>query len=51
MIDIPDDNEKLQDALFFREIEYIIRVPKGFGENLMMGKAVELEDCNTGFCQ
>jgi ABC-2 type transport system permease protein len=43
MIDIPDDNEKLQDALFFREIEYIIRVPKGFGENLMMGKAVELE--------
>jgi ABC-2 type transport system permease protein len=43
IIDITDDAEKLQDALFFRVIEYIVRVPKGFGEGLMAGKAVQIE--------
>ncbi len=43
MIDIPDETEKLQDALFFREVEYIVRVPESFTENIMKGKAVQIE--------
>lgn len=42
-IDIPDDMEKLQDALFFREVEYILRVPKGFTESLINGNQIQLE--------
>lgn len=30
IIPMDDDREKLQDALFFRKIEYIVRVPSGF---------------------
>ncbi|NLB42553.1 MAG: ABC transporter permease [Clostridiales bacterium] len=43
MIDIPDEPDKLQDALFFREIEYIVRVPKRFSDNMMKGEAVQIE--------
>jgi len=43
MIDIPDDTRRLQDALFFREVEYIIRVPKGFTEGLFNGGSLRLE--------
>ncbi|NLC43100.1 MAG: ABC transporter permease [Clostridiales bacterium] len=43
MIDIPDESDKLQDALFFREIEYIVRVPKRFSDNMMKGEAVQIE--------
>lgn len=43
MVNIPDDTQKLQDALFFRRIEYIVRVPKGFTEGLLSGKALQLE--------
>ncbi len=32
-------NEDLQDALFFREVEYIAKIPKGFTEELMAGGA------------
>ena len=43
IIAIPDDLQSLQDALFFREVEYIIRVPKGFSEGLIMGNEIQLE--------
>ena len=43
IIDIPNNMESLQDALFFREIEYIVRVPKGFTEELLDGKTPQLE--------
>jgi ABC-2 type transport system permease protein len=43
IIDIPDDAEKLQDALFFRDVEYIVRVPKGFSEGLLKGEVIKLE--------
>jgi ABC-2 type transport system permease protein len=42
-VDLPDDAQKLQDALFFREIEYIVRVPKGFAQGFLKGEAVQLE--------
>lgn len=41
--DIPDDTQKLQDALFFREVEYIVRVPKGFTDGLLSGETLQLE--------
>ena len=43
IIDISTDTKSLQDALFFREVEYIVRVPKGFTEGLLNGETLELE--------
>lgn len=43
IVDMPDERQRLQDALFFREVEYIARVPKGFTDALLQGKAVQLE--------
>jgi ABC-2 type transport system permease protein len=43
IVHIPDETQKLQDALFFREVEYILRVPKGFTEGLLSGRALQLE--------
>lgn len=43
LINIPDDTQKLQDALFFRQVEYIVKVPQGFTEGLFSGKVVQLE--------
>lgn len=43
IVNIPDDTKKLQDALFFRRVEYIVRVPEGFTEGLVGGKEVQLE--------
>ncbi len=37
-VDIEDKTEKLQDALFFREVEYIARIPEGFTAAIMSGK-------------
>lgn len=42
-VNIPDDTEKLQDALFFRKVEYIVKVPKDFTKDLLSGKTVKLE--------
>lgn len=44
IVDIPNNTEKLQDALFFREAEYIVRVPKGFSEGLIRGERPQLEN-------
>lgn len=42
-IKIENNTEKLQDALFFKNVEYIVRVPKGFTQDFMSGKSVELK--------
>jgi len=42
LVNIEDDAKKLQDALFYRQVEYIIRVPKDFTEGLMAGKDIQL---------
>lgn len=36
-VELPDETEKLQDALFFRSVSYIIRIPKGFTESFLNG--------------
>jgi ABC-2 type transport system permease protein len=43
IVNIPDNTQKLQDALFFRQVEYIVKVPKGFTDGLLSGKSVQLE--------
>lgn len=35
---LPDDPEKLQDALFYRQVEYIAIIPAGFSQDFMAGK-------------
>ena len=37
-IPYPDDAEKLQDALFFRNVEYIAIIPDGFSADFMAGR-------------
>lgn len=43
IVDIADNTQKLQDAMFYREVEYIVKVPKGFTEGILNGKSVQLE--------
>ncbi len=38
IINIPDNQESLQDALFFREVEYIVRIPSGFSQSFLSGQ-------------
>ena len=42
-VELPDEHEALQDALYFRSVSYILRVPEGFTESFMQGKNVQLE--------
>ena len=42
-IDVENKPEKLQDALFFREVEYIVTIPKGFTQDFLKEKPTELE--------
>lgn len=37
-IEIDEDIEGMQDALFFREVTYILTIPKGFTEDFLRGK-------------
>lgn len=41
--DIPDEMNALQDALYFRRISCIIRIPEGFSEQFMAGADIKLE--------
>jgi ABC-2 type transport system permease protein len=42
MVEIEDEPEALQDALFFRKAEYIIRIPPGFTDSVMAGTPMDL---------
>jgi len=42
MVKIEDEPEALQDALFFRKAEYIIRIPPGFTDSVMAGTPMDL---------
>lgn len=42
-VEVENKQEKLQDALFFRDVEYIITIPKNFTQDFLQGKAVEVE--------
>ena len=42
-VELPDETEALQDALYFRTVTYILRVPEGFTDSFMQGENVQLE--------
>jgi len=42
-VDLPDEIEALQDALFFRNVTYILRIPQGFTAGFMAGRDSKLE--------
>ena len=42
-VNIADNTEKLQDALYFRDVEYIIRIPNGFTDSFMRGEPLPIE--------
>lgn len=41
-VDLPDETEALQDALYFRNVSYILRVPDGFTAKFLAGEDVQL---------
>lgn len=43
VVEIEDNNEALQDALYFRAVEYIIRIPKGFSKSLGTNNVRDIE--------
>lgn len=42
-VSIPDRTDKLQDALFYRDVEYIIRIPKGFTQDILAARETQLD--------
>ena len=42
VIAVPDELEKIQDALFYRDISYILRIPAGFGDKVLSGQTDSL---------
>lgn len=43
LVDIPYQKEALQDALFYRNVDYIIVIPKGFSESFYTNQGMQLE--------
>ena len=41
-VQVENREEKLQDSLFYREVEYIVTIPKNFTKDFLQGKAVEV---------
>ncbi|MDF2865466.1 MAG: hypothetical protein K0R72_275 [Clostridia bacterium] len=43
VIDIKDRPESMQDALYYRDVVYIVKIPNGFGESMINGSNVKIE--------
>lgn len=43
IVAVPDTLQARQDALFYRDVHYIIRVPKGFTDSFLSGGGMRLE--------
>ena len=41
--ELPDDKEALQDALFFRQVSYILVIPAGFSADFAAGGSMRVE--------
>lgn len=42
-VNLEDNEEKIQDALYYRKVTYVVRIPKGFTEKIMNGKEAIVE--------
>lgn len=43
IVSVKNNEEARDDALFYRDVSYIIYIPKNYGNNILNGKNVELE--------
>lgn len=43
LVDLPDDTERLQDELFYRNVEYIAIIPEGFTDSFEKNGTAEME--------
>lgn len=43
LVDIPDTQQDIQDALFYNQITYALRVPQGFTDSFINGGSVSLQ--------
>jgi ABC-2 type transport system permease protein len=43
VVNIDDDTQSIQDALFYGNADYILRIPSGFAQGFMSGEAPRLE--------
>ena len=48
IIDIENDKEKIDDALFYRDVNYVIYIPQNYNIDFMAGKNPELEIKSVG---
>lgn len=48
IIKIEDDEEAINDALFYRDVNYIIYIPKHYRQDVLNGKNPEIEIKSTG---
>lgn len=48
IVDIKIDEGKINDALFYRDVNYVIYIPENYSKDFMDGKDVELEIKSTG---
>jgi len=48
IIDIENDVEKINDALFYRDVNYVIYIPQNYHTDFMAGKNPEIEIKSTG---
>lgn len=43
LVELSDEKEELQDALFFRDVTYILRIPAGFTDAFLQGRELQLD--------
>ena len=43
LVEVPDEDEALRDALFFRKAESVIRIPRGFTQKFLNGEETAVE--------
>lgn len=48
IVDIDNTQEKINDALFYRDVNYVIYIPKNYNKDFIEGKNPELEIKSTG---
>lgn len=48
IIDIENDEEKINDAIFYRDVNYVIYIPENFGVYFLENKNPEIEIKSTG---
>lgn len=47
IIEIESDEESIKDALFYRKVDYIIEIPKKYGEDFISGKDVKIKSISV----